>query len=375
MNPQERQPIRILHVVGAMNMGGTETMLMNIYRKLDKRQMQFDFVSYSGQEAYYDHEIERMGGKVFRLPNPQSAIALYKVMKSRGPYAAVHAHTLFHCGIAIAASALAGVPVRIAHAHTTLDKRDNKLRQMYFGTMRALLNRLSTHRLACSREAGNYLFGRRNRGRGFSHFPNVIDYSVFLEKNETEVNAFKEKENLNQGIVIGHIGRFVEAKNHVFLLEVMKRIVRKGANAKLLLVGDGDFKPRIQKIAEEEGLSGDIRFVGLRDDIGTMLHAMDVFAFPSTYEGLGLVLLEAQAGGLPCIVSEAIQPEADVGMGLITRVPLAAGADAWADAIIEKAGRREKNAVKIIDAFERNRYSIPTGIAELIHIYERRGCV
>ncbi|MFG6149949.1 glycosyltransferase family 1 protein [Halobacillus sp. B23F22_1] len=367
----QSKPMRVLHVTGGMNRAGTETMLMNIYRNIDRDKIQFDFISYSQDEAHYDKEIQMLGGRVIHLNQTSSVKELYKAIKQFGPYQAVHAHTLFHCGIANTAALLAGVKVRVAHAHTTDDEHDRLLKKVYIGGMRKVIKRVSTHYLACSKQSGKYLFGRRTIEKpAYSYFPNVIDYFSFIGKPQQKVNEFKMEYGLGHSFVIGHIGRFIEAKNHSFLLKVMKSVVNKKPSAKLLLVGDGDLRKQVEEEADELGIKENIKFAGVRNDIATLLHTMDVFVFPSIYEGLGLVLLEAQASGLPCIVSEAIQPEADLGLGLFSTLSVSDGAEEWADEIIRKAGQKEKNINKIINSFELNHYSLNAGISKLLKIYD-----
>ncbi|WNF35312.1 glycosyltransferase family 1 protein [Bacillaceae bacterium IKA-2] len=363
--------IKVLQVVGAMNRAGTETMLMNIFRNIDRSKVQFDFISYSKEEAHYDDEIRKLGGRIIKLNKTQSIYEIVKVIKKYGPYDAVHSHTLFHCGIANIAGKLAGVKVRIAHAHTTLDNSESLLRKMYINSMRKIIRSFSTDLLACSKEAGNYLFGEKGlQKQDYTYFPNLIDYSKFFLEQKEVVEGFKVREDLNNSIVIGHIGRFIEAKNHKFMIEIIKSIVKKDRSFRLLLVGDGDLKFQIENLAVKEEISDYIRFVGIRDDVATMLQSMDIFVFPSLYEGLGLVLLEAQACGLPCIVSEAIQPEADLKLGLLTRLSLDDGADMWASKIVDLARKKEENKSKISEAFEKNGYSLSLGISKLIQIYK-----
>ncbi len=362
---------RVLHVVGAMNRAGTETMLMNIYRNIDREKIQFDFISYSQQDAHYDYEIKALGGRVIKLSKSQSIKQLVDAIKKYGPYDAIHSHTLFHCGIANLAGKIAGIKTRIAHAHTTLDRSDSLARKLYIKTMRTVITASSTHLLACSQQAGHYLYGNKSIDGGtYQYFPNLIDYKQFLKGNREKVIQFKAEQGLSESLVIGHIGRFMEAKNHHFLLEIMKEMLKKRLDIKLLLVGDGDLRKEIEEKARKEGLESYIRFVGIRSDIETMLHSMDVFVFPSIYEGLGLVLLEAQATGTPCIVSEAIQPEADLKLGLITRLSLSDGAKEWADRIIKIAGKKENNPNKIIVGFNENGYEIQRGITRLMDIYQ-----
>jgi glycosyltransferase involved in cell wall biosynthesis len=362
---------RILHVVGGMNRAGTETMLMNIYRKIDRNKVQFDFISYSQKDAHYDDEIRSLGGKVINLNKTQSIKEIFDAIRNNGPYEVVHSHTLFHCGIASIAAKLAGVKVRLSHAHTTLAISDSLVRKLYIIVMRLIINLFSTQLLACSEQAGKYLFGKNSLGKNkYSYFPNLIDYSVFLEQHRRDVDQFKDNEHLSNSLVIGHIGRFIKAKNHEFLLDIMEIIVEKNHEVKLLLVGDGELREQIEVEAKRKGIYENIRFVGIRNDIPIMLQSMDVFVFPSIYEGLGLVLLEAQASGLPCLVSEAIQPEADVNLNLITKLKLDDGAEVWADKIIDMIGKKEKDIKRIVQSFEENGYYMSSGISTLLEIYK-----
>ncbi len=363
-------PIRILHVTGGMNRAGTETMLMNIYRNVDHEKVQFDFISYNKEESHYDREIKKLGGRIIQLNKTNSIIEIYNAIKKYGPYQAIHSHTLFHCGIANIAGFLAGVKVRIAHAHTTQDDSDQWVKKVYIACMRKMILKASTDLLSCSEQAGGYLYGEPNLKRTrYTYFPNVIDYIELLVKPHQQVNEFKMKYGLGNSLVIGHVGRFMEAKNHPFLLSVMKAIVEKDPAAKLLLVGDGDSKKQMEDMSTQLGIKENVIFAGVREDMATMFHSMDIFVFPSTYEGLGLVLLEAQASGLPCIVSEAIQPEADLNMNLFTKLSLSESPEAWADKILERAGYKEKNINKIINSFELHHYSINKGITKLLTIY------
>ncbi|MBM7618274.1 glycosyltransferase EpsF [Bacillus tianshenii] len=295
---------------------------------------------------------------------------MIKAIKEYGPYDVVHSHTLFHCGMANLAAKLAGVKIRIAHAHTTLDKNDTFLRKLYIFSMRTATKLFSTHYLACSKQAGAYLFGNATEeNQKYMYFPNLIDYSKFMAGKKEEVSVFKKESGLENKKVIGHIGRFIEAKNHRFLLQVLKCLIKKDDSFTLLLVGNGDLREQIEEAAKNEGVSNYIKFVGLREDVDTMLQTMDVFVFPSKYEGLGLVLLEAQASGLPCIVSEAIQPEADLKLGLFTRLSLKDDPDLWAEKIIEITNQNKMELSMISSAFEKSGYSLTKGISKLVKIY------
>ncbi|MGP4074896.1 glycosyltransferase family 1 protein [Halobacillus sp. K22] len=368
------KPIRILQVVGGMNRAGTETMLMNLYRNMDRKQIQFDFISYSPEEAHYDEEIKRLGGRIFHLSHTYSIKELYQIIKKNGPYQAIHSHTLFHCGISNLAAWLAGIKTRVSHAHTTLDKSDSLMRKMYLFCMRGAVRIFSTHYLACSEKAGLYLFGKNAPSHPkYKYFPNLINYQDYWKVHDDEVKALKDELDLENKLVVGHVGRFVDAKNHHFLLDVMKVLIQKNNNIQLLLVGDGDLKKEIEAKAREYKLENHIRFLGIRQDIPTLLHCMDVFVFPSTYEGLGLVLLEAQATGLPCVVSEAVQPEADLNLDLMKKLELHSGPDLWAEKIMEQVGQKEESKEKIQDRFENHEYSVPQAVHKIMKIYKPTG--
>lgn len=367
----KEKKIRVLHVVGAMNRAGTETMLMNIYRNIDREKVQFDFISYSKEEAHYDNEIKSLGGKVIKLSSTTSVKELVNAIKENGPYEAVHAHTLFNSGIAMLAAKKCGIKNRIAHAHTTLDNSSSIARKIYINGMRFLINKYSTKTLACSREAGKYLFGEKEINKSkYSYFPNLINYEELLHKPENEVIKFKEEYNLNDGIVIGHIGTLKESKNHKFLIEIAKYMTEQNIDVKLILVGEGSLRKELEDLTREYNISDRVHILGIREDINVMLHSMDVFVFPSIFEGLGLVLLEAQAAGLPCIVSEAIQPEANLGLNLFTKLNLDSGVDIWSKEILKVANKKEYNLDKINSAFEEKEYSTNKCICKLMKAYD-----
>jgi glycosyltransferase involved in cell wall biosynthesis len=362
--------LKILHVTGAMNRAGTETFLMNIYRSLYKKNIKFDFISYNSKDADYDKEIKKLGGNVFKISRSYSMIELYKILKKYGPYDAVHAHTLFHCGLIMLVACMAGVKIRISHAHTTSDNNKNLIRKLYIFIMRKMIRIFSTNLLACSSEAAKYLFGEKSlKDDKYSFFPNLINYKDFLQEPKADVEYFKAQNKLNNSIVIGHIGRFINSKNHRFILQVYKQILKKNVNSKLLLVGTGDLFQEIREIALKEEFKNNIVFAGVREDIHTMLHSMDVFLFPSIYEGLGLVLLEAQAVGVPCLVSEAIQPEADLGIGLVYRNSLNESAEVWAERILVLAGKKSSDNNEKIGAFIKSGYDFDLGLNKLVTIY------
>ncbi|TMW70546.1 glycosyltransferase family 1 protein [Alteribacter natronophilus] len=369
---QHRRPLKVLHVVGAMNRAGTETMLMNVFRHMDRNKIMFDFVSYSSEEADYDREIISLGGRVIRLSKTYGIMDLVHAMKTYGPYDVVHAHTLFHCGIANAAAAISGVKVRIAHAHTTDDDRQTIIRKLYTGSMKRLIRATSTDYMACSSHAGGFLFGENVLSSDhYRYLPNVIPFKQYMNPDAEAVKKVKQEFDLENRFVVGHIGRMIEPKNHSFLLKVFKELMKKEPRAVLLLVGDGDLRLEIEQQVSEENLAEHVRFAGLRNDIPNLLNAMDAFVFPSIYEGLGLVLLEAQASGVSCVVSEAIQPEADLDLGLMARRFLHEAPEKWAEQILAFKNKLKPGPNEISEAFVQNAYSVDQGIQTLAKIYRK----
>ena len=369
---------KVLHVVGGMGKGGTETMLMNVYKKIDRDKIQFDFLYTTNEETYYDKGIKKLGGNIFRI----DSLNIFNINKmvnqisdcinKNGPYKAIHAHTLFNCGIAMKAAKKSGVNIRISHAHTTADNEVGLARKIYISLMRKLILDNSTNLLACSDLAGEYLFGAENiKSDKYTMFPNLISYENIIDVNYGDVEKFKIENKLQEdNLIIGHIGTFKESKNQKFLLKIVKVLKERNKDVKLLLVGDGSMRDELENMCKDLDISDRVIFTGTRDDIDVILNSMDVFVFPSTFEGLGLVLLEAQTAGLPCVVSEAIQPEADLQLGLFSKLNLSDGAEFWANKIIEIYGKKETDKQKILDAFDKQGYSTEKCISKLLSIYK-----
>ena len=371
------KPKRVLHVVGAMNRGGTETMLMNLYRNIDRDKVQFDFISFSEEEAHYDKEIESMGGKIIKLPKPSmlkpnKAISdISNTIKKNGPYEVVHAHTLFNSGFAVKAAKKSNIKVRVTHAHTTLDNEANLIRKIYTKYMRNIINKNSTNLLACSNEAGKYLFGKDILNKSnYTFFSNLIDYKSILNTKYEDIEKFKNDNDLNNKLVIGHVGTLKTSKNQKFLIEITNFLVTQNYNVKLLLVGDGSMRDELESLVNEYGIEKNVIFTGVREDVDVILHSMDIFVFPSIYEGLGLVLLEAQAAGLPCLVSEAIQLEADLKIGLVEKLNLSDGVESWSNKIIKMCDSKKIDKKTIENVFDSSDYSTEKCINKLMDIYD-----
>ena len=317
-----------------MNRGGLETMLMNYDRHIDREKVQFDFLVHRQERAAYDDEIEALGGKIYRLPRlvPWSKsylAALNQFFGDHPEYKVVHVHQDCLSSVILKAAESHGVPVRIAHSHSA--NQDKNLKYPIKLWYKRDIPRYATNLFACGKDAGDWMFG----GEPYQIINNAIDavsYTCSPEKRE----EMRQQLGLADAFVVGHVGRFNQPKNHPFLLALFSALLQKESNAVLLLVGGGEDMPKIQAKAQELGIAEHVRFLGVRSDVADLMQAMDVFAFPSLYEGLPVTMVEAQASGLPCLISDKVPPECILTEGLVDVLPLSAGAEAWADAILEK---------------------------------------
>lgn len=322
-------PIRILHIVTYMGRGGLETMLMNYYRAIDRTKVQFDFLTHRDFRADYDDEIEALGGKIYRLPtlNPFSKAylgALDRFFGEHPEYRIVHSHLDCMSAIPLKAAKKHGVPVRIAHSHSSRQDRDLKY------PLKLLFKRGIPHQatqlFACGREAGRWMFGTDD----FRVLNNAIDAGRYACDPQVRSAVRSELGIPADALVAGHVGRFMAPKNHSFLLRIFAELPE---TAMLLLVGDGELRQENEQLAEELGIRDRVIFAGLRSDVERMLQAMDVFVFPSLYEGLPLSIVEAQAAGLPCLISDKVPIECKK-TDLVTQLPLDDTPAKWAEAVL-----------------------------------------
>ena len=340
--------IRILQCVNNMHRAGLETMLMNYYRQIDRSRIQFDFLTHRPERSDYDDEIERLGGRVYYAPRlyPQHYAAYFSFMKNffreHPEYQIVHSHIDAMSYLPLRAAKKAGVPIRIAHSHSTSIDRDFKypLKQLF----RKRMLHVANHCCACGDEAGKFLFGRHD----FTLIPNAIDaarfaYDAALRRDVRADLALEDR------LVIGHVGRFSYPKNHLYLLEIFAQIRKLRPDAALMLVGTGEKEQEIRTRADEMSLTEHIRFMGSRDDVHRLYQAMDAFVMPSLFEGVPLTGVEAQFAQLPCIFSDKV-PDEVAFTPLCRFVPLAESPAVWAaqvlDAISPERGRLELAGAK-----------------------------
>lgn len=347
--------LKILIVAGKMDVGGIENQLMHLLRNADKEKFQIDFTS-TIQNAYYCREIEALGGTYHVIPymshsNPLPYCkALYRIMKD-GNYDIVHSHELFHSGIVLLIAKLVGVPGRFVHAHNWQDgsgivKRRTLLRTTYNWVMQRLINNCSTHQMACSTLAGKFLYGKNGVEKdSYRLVFNSVDTSKFLDRYDRE----EEGEFCDGWLNILQVGRVTRVKNQLFLTEVAAELKRRGRKIRILCAGSGDadYEDAVEKAISDQQLQEYIQMLGVRSDIDVLMRKASAFVLPSQYEGMPLVLIEAQASGLPCVVADTFSHEVDFEIGKLQWLPLDGNAAVWADALENAvaSGRAEKEQV------------------------------
>lgn len=305
------EPVRVAQIMGYMNGGGVEQVVMNYYRHIDRSRVQFDLIVCEGSAMVPLDEVESLGGRVFMVPAYSRVLAFQRSLldlfrQERWPV--VHSHMNALSVFPLRAAKRAGVPVRIAHSHSTAGRGELAKNALKYA-LRPLANAYPTRRMACSRHAGEWLFGK---GVDFDVVPNAIELDRFAFDPEARAELRAELDVSGDQLLVGHIGRFMPQKNQGFLLEVFAEVLRRDPSAVLAMAGEGPQLAEMEERAVALGVSGSVRFLGQRADAARLYSAFDVFCLPSLYEGLGMVAVEAQVAGLPCLLSEAVPQEADV---------------------------------------------------------------
>lgn len=361
-----QQIIRILYVNGGlMNRGGIESYMMNYYRHIDRSRIQFDFaVHNAGGVGEYDSEIKTLGGDIYVLPQKSKQPFIYKrelkkILKATN-YKIIHTHMDAMGAWVLKVAEECGVPVRIAHSHNTQHLTTNRFKLFFLEIARKQINKYSTHRMACSDVAGKWLFNEAS----FQLIRNAIIVNRFLYDGLQRIEMRKEW-NVNDGFVIGHIGRFDTQKNHSFLLKVFSEIVKLFPDAKLMLIGDGIFRENIEKQIKELCVEKSVILTGIQNDVHRFYNAFDLFVLPSLFEGLPTVAIEAEVNGCPTLLSDQVSLEAKI-TEQVDFLPLEV--DCWVEKIkeiIEFRLERQKASFNIAHTG----YDINVEVLKLQEIY------
>lgn len=339
---------KMVHIVGNLAPGGMGSFLMNLYRNIDRDKVQFDFIVMGEKEVNYHKDAIELGANIYKVTglskNPVKYFWEIKNIIKENKYDIVFRHTdVATIAIDLVAARMGGAKRRIPHSHSTDSKHltAHKL-------LRPVLVANATEYFACSEPAAEWMYGEKIcRNKEYRLVKNGIDlakYAYDPVKRETKRSELGLAEDT---FVVGHVGNFVYAKNHLFLLEIFAKVTEKKPKAMLLLAGDGELRADIEKKIAELHIQDKVLLLGMRRDIPDLLQAMDVYLFPSVYEGLPVALVEAQAAGLPCVISDAIAPESKI-TDHIEAYSLQMSVDKWADKVVEWSQHARSDSTEIL---------------------------
>lgn len=341
--------VYVLQVISGLHAGGMESMIMNYLRNIDRNKIQMDFMVFS-EESYYDQEAESLGSRIYRITprreNPfKNYMEISSFYKTHTEYKIVHIHQGITYFIPLNLAYKYNVPVRIIHSHGIDQRFLKKYKYLHKYYSVPHINRLATDYFACSPHAAGQLFSENIiKNRQYYILNNAIDTDKFLYDDQRRAKT-RRALALENRFVIGHVGRFDFAKNHLFLIDIFHAITLKNPNTHLLLVGDGENFEQVKRKVDDYHLNDKVSFLGIRDDVADLMQAMDVFVLPSRFEGLPLAGIEAQAASLPCVFSDAVKEEVQV-LDECAFLSLNLSFDAWADKILSFQSVVRKNQYK-----------------------------
>ncbi len=358
--------MKIMQVNYKMDVGGIESFLMNVYRNIDRKNYEFIFLTYYDKHFDFEEEINNLGGRIIRISNPRNVSVvkhikeLLKIFKAERPDV-VHCHTYFNSAYVMLAAYLSGIKTRITHSHTTYALREkNIIKKIKWTFSRLLIRLFATDKVACSNEAGQALFGNI-KYKIISNGINLEKYffnKSLREKFRNEWKAFPDT------LVIGHVGRIDVPKNHKFLIEIFSSLVNEHDNCKLVMVGTGPLEDQIKGMVKEKNLEDKIIFLGNRSDVNEILNGFDIFVFPSIFEGLPVSLVEAQANGINCLISDVVTKDVAI-TDLIHYLSLEVSSNDWATKISNFSVKRKNTKKELLSSC----YSIESTVKSLVELY------
>lgn len=351
----KKRAIRVLHIVGRMDRGGIETMIMNIYRNIDRNKVQFDFLAHYGREAEYNDEIRSLGGRIYEMPALKDenkvyywkffsyVLALNKFFREHSEYKIIHCHMTNTASIYLPVARKYGVSCRILHSHSSRGKLG------LLGTVTNFLQKdaykMATDWFACSKVAVDWMYPEHVKEK-VKIIPNAVDASKFRYSKIIR-EEMRNELHLNNELAIGCIARFRKEKNQAFLIDVLQSLLTKKKNSHLIFVGDGPELKKVMEYAEQKQVIDKITFLGLRNDVEKILQALDVIVMPSLWEGLPVSGIEAQASGLSVIASDTVSDEMNI-IGKVRYLSLDSPTDIWANTIIEESLKNREDTYTLI---------------------------
>lgn len=363
--------IRVLRIIGECKTGGTETIALNYYKNIDHDKLAMDFLFYGDSLSRFDDELKKNGDRVFNVPEYskhlfKSISGIKKIVK-QGNYDIVHAQLNALNLFPLYAAWLGGAKIRIAANHSTANFKYESKKSVIKYILRPTSRIFATNYAACSEYAGKWCFGKSALKKGkIKVIHNAIDLNDFDFSQNTR-NAVRDKMSWQGHFVIGHAGRFTEQKNHKFIIKIFNEIHKACPQALMVFAGDGHLMDDIKKQVHESGLDDCVRFLGVRFDMNELMQGMDVFLFPSLYEGLGNVLTEAQAVGLHCVASDVIPDEVKM-TEYVDFLSLQESQKVWAEKVLEYNNNyKHENTHPILTS---KGYEIVSASRELESYYE-----
>ena len=360
--------IRVLHIVGKMDRAGAETMLMNLYRHVDRTQVQFDFITFTPDKGDYDDEILALGGRIYPIlaKNPiERMLKLTAFLKEHSEYQIVHAHMLLNNAFHLLAAKKAGIPHRISHSHSTSNGKSGTIANLYEKFAIFLNKSLSTKKIACGKEAAEYLF---NTSENVWLLNNAIDLQLYNEISLNNKNSWKAVKNYLRGLKIIQVGRLNEVKNHDFSLEIAKRLKEQGVDFTFFIVGQGPLEGSIRKNIQDYGLEKNVFLLGVRSDVPQLMAGSDMMLMPSLHEGFPVVLVESQAVGLLSLISDRVAPEVDLDLDLVNFLSLD-NIDTWVEALKNQKGKSVAQS-KIYTCLQASGFDVKKNAIDLLNFYQ-----
>lgn len=366
----------IVQVFGSLDAGGAESRMMDVFRAIDRTKYKFIFISLDTKSnQFYEKDILSLGGKIIKISSPRDVgilrhfkemASIFRRLYNQGANV-IHSHTSYHSGLVLTAARIAGFKVRIAHARTTSSINKNSLSQrLLIRIGKNLIKTNATVRLALNDETAVALYGKKSDCKNILVIPNAIN----LEQYRSATPTSDLSDIPTTSTVIGHMGRFQPMKNHKFVIDFFVEFKKGHDDSYLVLVGDGPLITDVQNYVSELGIGRYVKFLGLRKDVPNILKCIDLFIFPSLFEGLGGSVVEAQASGVPCLVSDSLPKNVDMGLQLVKFHALNESFSSWVVEAEQLLTLRKPDFEYIYNAFNDKGFTLDSEIKQLTAIYE-----
>lgn len=362
--------IKVLHVYNTMNIGGAETFILNVYKNIDRKKIQFDFLCQSNKKGFYEDELKKMGSEVYHFKRFNGKrfirviIETIKVIKKNGPYDAIYIPVQFYSPVYCIAAKLAGVKKIVVHSHSASDrKRISMISILYQKVSRLMIRILATKKIACGKMAGEYLFGKKAK---FEIVRNGIDFINFPVVSEKRLAEMRKKYQTRGKLVIGEVARFETVKNQRFFIKLAKYLKKKDYDFKIVLVGGGSLYDTIKRSIKKMRLENDIILPGPANNVNEYYELFDVTVMPSLYEGFPVSVLESLALGTPCLLSSNISREVAVVNDAVAFEDLESSIDCWVNKIV-KLKKQDKEEMAFV--LRKKGYDIRCIAREMLEMY------